>query len=218
MKVIALDIDLFFRVSFLALWALLGVVRGYYGRKTKTHDSLVAIKEKLKTAEKEVGRWFTAITAVVTIIGIIGLFLYLLAPPWWTWTELPFGEGVQWLGLVLTIMPIFFLIWVHRHLDSQWSIALELQEDHKLITSGPYRRIRHPMYLGIFVYTIGMILISSDLLVLLFFAFTIWVNYRRIPREEQMMIDEFGVEYQEYMAKTGKLLPRIRQIEELQET
>jgi protein-S-isoprenylcysteine O-methyltransferase Ste14 len=59
-----------------------------------------------------------------------------------------------------------------------------------------------------------MILISSDLLVLLFFAFTIWVNYRRIPREEQMMIDEFGVEYQEYMAKTGKLLPRIRQIEE----
>ncbi|MHA2286904.1 MAG: hypothetical protein ACXABZ_13645 [Candidatus Thorarchaeota archaeon] len=44
MKVIALDIDLFFRVSFLALWALLGVVRGYYGRKTKTHDSLVAMR------------------------------------------------------------------------------------------------------------------------------------------------------------------------------
>ncbi|MHA1961380.1 MAG: isoprenylcysteine carboxylmethyltransferase family protein [Candidatus Thorarchaeota archaeon] len=213
-----MDMDLFFRVSFLALWALLGVVRGYYGRKTKTHDSLVAIGEKLKTAEKEVGRWFLAMTAVLSIIGIIGLGLYLLAPPWWTWTKLPFGEAIQWLGVVLAIIPIFFLVWVHRHLDSQWSIALELQEDHELITSGPYKRIRHPMYLGIFVYTIGMILISSDLLVLVFFAFSIWVNYRRIPREEQMMIDEFGGEYQEYMAKTGKLLPRFRQNEGSQET
>jgi len=64
------------------------------------------------------------------------------------------------------------------------------------------------MYLGIFVYTIGLILISSDLLILLFFGFSIWVNYRRIPREEQMMINEFGVEYREYMKHTGRFLPR----------
>ena len=63
------------------------------------------------------------------------------------------------------------------------------------------------MYLGVFVYTIGLILISSDLLVSIFFAFTIGVNYRRIPEEEQMMIDEFGEEYLEYMKRSGKLLP-----------
>ena len=66
------------------------------------------------------------------------------------------------------------------------------------------------MYLGVFIYTTGLILISSDLLVLLFFAFTIWVNYRRIPEEEQMMIDEFGDEYREYMKRSGKLLPPFR--------
>jgi protein-S-isoprenylcysteine O-methyltransferase Ste14 len=110
----------------------------------------------------------------------------------------------------MAIIPLFFLIWVHRHLDRQWSIALELQENHKLITSGPYRRIRHPMYLGIFTYTIGLILVSSDLLVLIFFAFTIWVNYRRIPDEEKMMIDQFGDEYRNYMKRSGKLLPRFR--------
>jgi protein-S-isoprenylcysteine O-methyltransferase Ste14 len=66
------------------------------------------------------------------------------------------------------------------------------------------------MYLGIFVYTIGMILVSSDLLVLIFFAFSIWVNYRRIPEEEEMMIDRFGDEYREYMKRSGRLLPRIR--------
>jgi protein-S-isoprenylcysteine O-methyltransferase Ste14 len=175
----------------------------------------MGIKEKLNAAMEEEGRWFMILTAVVTAIGGIGLVLYLLAPPWWTWTRLPLGEWTQWLGIVIGIVPLFYLVWVHRHLDTQWSIALELQEDHKLVTSGPYRRVRHPMYLGIFVYTIGLILISSDLLVLVFFAFSISANYWRIPREEQMMIDEFGDEYREYMKRSGRLLPRFRRSEEV---
>ena len=210
----SLEMSYFFRISFLVLWAIFGVVRIYYGRKTKTHDSLGGIKDKLKTAEKEMSKGLKILSVIITAIGGPGLILYLIAPPWWTWTHLPLGELIQWLGIVLAIPPIFFLVWVHRHLDTQWSIALELREEHKLITSGPYKRIRHPMYLGIFVYTIGLMLISSDLLVFIFFAFSIWVNYIRIPDEEQMMIDEFGDEYREYMKHTGKLLPRIRKANE----
>ena len=211
----SLEMTLFFRVSFLVLWAVFGVVRIYYGRKTKTHDSLNGVKEKLKTAEKEMSRGLKIVTVIITAIGGPGLVLYLIAPPWWTWTHLPLGELTQWSGITLAIPPIFFLVWVHRHLDTQWSIALELREEHKLITSGPYKRIRHPMYLGIFVYTIGLMLISSDLLVLIFFAFSIWVNYIRIPDEERMMIDEFGDEYREYMKHSGKLFPRKRTTNEL---
>ena len=210
----ALEMSLFFRISFLVLWALFGLVRIYYGRKTKTHDSFVGIEEKLKTAGKEMSKGLKILTVIITVIGGPGLILYLIAPPWWTWTHLPLGELTQWLGIILAIPPICFLVWVHRHLDTQWSIALELREEHKLITSGPYKRIRHPMYLGIFVYTIGLMLISSDLLVFIFFAFSIWVNYIRIPDEEQMMIDEFGDEYREYMKHSGKLLPRLRKANE----
>ena len=111
---------------------------------------------------------------------------------------------------MFAIPPIIFLIWVHRHLDRQWSIALELQEDHKLITTGPYKKIRHPMYLVIFIYTFGLILISADLLVAIFFGFSIWANYQRIPDEEQMMIERFGDEYREYMKHSGKLIPPLR--------
>ena len=210
----ALEMSLFFRISFLVLWALFGVVRIYYGRKTKTHDSFVGIEEKLKTAGKEMSKGLKILTVIITVIGGPGLILYLIAPPWWTWTHLPLGELTQWLGIILAIPPIFFLVWVHRHLDTQWSVALELQEEHNLITSGPYNRIRHPMYLGIFVYTIGLMLISSDLLVFIFFAFSIWVNYIRIPDEEQMMIDEFGDEYREYIKHSGKLFPRLRMVDE----
>ena len=202
-----MDMNLFFRIAFLSLWIVLGIVRGYYGRKTKTHDSLVGIKEKLKTAGGEVGKSMMILTAIITVIGCVGLILYLLSPPWWTWTHLPLGEFVQWIGIVVSTIPISYLIWVHRHLDKQWSIALEIQEDHKLITTGPYRRVRHPMYLGVFVYTIGLCFISLDILVTIFFVFTIWVNYRRIPSEEQMMIDQFGDEYLEYMKRSGRLIP-----------
>ena len=205
-----MDMNLFFRLSFLALWALFAVIRGYYGRKTKTHSSIAGVMEKLKTAEEEMGTGFKVITAIITVIGSAGLVLYLLSPPWWTWTYIPLGEWVQWSGIVTAVVPLFFLIWVHRHLDRQWSIALELQEDHKLITTGPYRHVRHPMYLGIFAYTIGLMMISMDVLVIMFFAFSIWVNYMRIPREEQMLIQRFGDEYLEYMKRSGRLLPKLR--------
>ena len=207
-----MDMPLFFRLSFLALWALIAVVRGYYGRKTKTHSTIAGVKEKLETAiaEEDMGTGFKIFTAIISVIGFAGLILYLLSPPWWTWTIIPLGEWIQWSGIAIALVPIFFLIWVHRHLDRQWSIALELREDHQLITSGPYRYVRHPMYLGIFVYTMGLMMVSLDVLVVLFFAFTIWVNYRRIPREEQMLVQEFGDEYIEYIKRSGRLLPQLR--------
>ena len=207
-----MDMSLFFRLSFFALWALLAVVRLYYGRKTKTHGTIGGAMEKLETAiaEEDMGTGFKIFTAVISVIGCAGLILYLYSPPWWTWTIIPLGEWIQWSGIAIALVPIFFIIWVHRHLDKQWSIALELREDHKLITTGPYRYVRHPMYLGIFIYTMGLMMISLDVLVILFFAFTIWVNYRRIPREEQMLIQKFGDEYLEYMRRSGRLLPRAR--------
>jgi protein-S-isoprenylcysteine O-methyltransferase Ste14 len=205
-----MDMSLFFRLSFFALWALFGAVRGYYGRKTKTHSTVAGVMEKLKTAKEDMGTGFMIITAIITVIGSAGLILYLLSPPWWRWTVIPLGEWIQWSGIVMALVPIFFLIWVHRHLDRQWSIALEIQEEHKLITTGPYRHVRHPMYLGIFIYTMGLMMISLDVLVILLFAFSIWVNYRRIPREEEMLIEEFGEEYLEYIKRSGRLLPQLR--------
>lgn len=201
--------NLFFRIAFLSLWVCLGIVRGYYGRKTKTHDSLVGVQEKLKTAGTEIGRGGMVVAAISTIIGVAGLILYLLAIPWGTFSSPPLSEWMQWTGVILAVVPLFYLVWVHRHLDTQWSIALEIQEDHKLITTGPYQRVRHPMYLGIFVYTIGLCLISLNILIIQFFVYSILVNYQRIPREEQMMIDQFGDEYLEYMERSGRLFPKF---------
>ena len=125
-----MDIPLFFRLVFLGLWVILGIVRGYYGRKTKTHDSVVGVKEKLKTAETELGPGGKGLAAISIVMGVPGLITYLLALPWGTWTYPPFTEWIQWIGLILGVIPIFYLIRVHQHLDTQWSIALELQIDH----------------------------------------------------------------------------------------
>jgi len=204
-----MELNLFFRLSFITLWALFAVVRVYYGRKTGTHSTTAGVMEKLKTAELDMGKGFKIITTIITGVGGVGLILYLISPTWWTWTHIPLGEWIQWLGIVTALVPILFLVWTHQHLDKQWSIVLEIQEDHKLITTGPYRYSRHPMYLGIFIYTFGLMMISLDVLVTFFFGFSIWVNYRRIPREEEMLIKEFGDEYIEYMKRSGRLLPKL---------
>ena len=106
--------ELFFRVSFVVLWIMLGIVRGYYGRKTKTHDSLVGVAEKLKSAEQETGRGVMILTGIVTAVGGAGLILYLLSPPWWVWTRLPLADLVKWLGIVVAIPPLFYLVSIER--------------------------------------------------------------------------------------------------------
>ncbi|MFX1441711.1 MAG: hypothetical protein ACFFFD_15835, partial [Promethearchaeota archaeon] len=83
--------DIFFRISFLSLWIMLGIIRVYYGRKTKTHNSLSGVAEKLKTAEQEMGRGVMILTGIITVVGGAGLILYLISPPWWVWTRLPLG-------------------------------------------------------------------------------------------------------------------------------
>ena len=106
-----MDMNLFFRLSFIALWALLGVIRGYYGRKTKTHSTLADVKAKLQTAiaEEGMGTGFKIITALITVIGAAGLALYIISPPWWTWTSILLGEWIQWLGILIALVPVFFL-------------------------------------------------------------------------------------------------------------
>lgn len=95
-------------------------------------------------------------------------------------------------------------------LGTNWSITLELRESHRLVTGGVYRLVRHPMYSALWLYSIGQALalpnwvagpsylVSFGLL----FAF-------RVGREERMMREGFGKEYDDYAARTKRLIPGV---------
>ena len=120
----------------------------------------------------------------------------------------PFIPAIAWLGLV----PLGAALWLFRrsHVDlgRNWSISLELREQHALVKTGVYRLIRHPMYSSFFLLGVAQMLLLSNWLPdasgLLgagaFYAF-------RIRREEEMMLKSFGDDYRAYMAETKQLIP-----------
>jgi protein-S-isoprenylcysteine O-methyltransferase Ste14 len=98
----------------------------------------------------------------------------------------------------------------HANLGSNWSPSLQLREGHTLVTGGVYRSVRHPMYASMWLWSIAQILLLQNWIagwasLVLFVPLYVL----RVPREEQMMLDQFGEAYREYMNLTGRVVPRI---------
>lgn len=122
--------------------------------------------------------------------------------------RLPSWAG--WLGVLILAAAIFVFWRAHADLGLNWSPSLEIREKHELITGGIYSVIRHPMYASQWLWVIAQPLLLqnwiagfSNLFVFIPFYFL------RVKAEEQMMLDSFGTQYQEYMKKTGGVLPKL---------
>ena len=180
-----------FRIIFFSLWALLAIIRGYYYRKNPEDKEKTPLRERLDDLKAE-GKVALVLTAVLIPFFLAAIVLYVFAPPWMGWARLPIPLFFQWLGVVIALGSNALFIWVHRTLDRQWSLSLRIKTEHQLITSGPYRYVRHPMYTALGIYTLGMILVSADILLLIFLMISLGYNIHRVDREEQMLIEEFG--------------------------
>jgi protein-S-isoprenylcysteine O-methyltransferase Ste14 len=113
----------------------------------------------------------------------------------------------------MTVM--LFALWLfwrsHADLGDNWSVSLEVRKEHRLITDGVYRFIRHPMYAAIFLFSLAQALLLPNWLAGWSALATFTVMYLvRTPREERMMCKVFPEEYREYMERTGRLFPRLR--------
>lgn len=105
-------------------------------------------------------------------------------------------------------------LWVfhrsHADLGTNWSMSLELREKHVLITDGIYGRIRHPMYLSLLLYSAGQALVLPNYIAGPSYALAMGLLCAlRVRPEENMMLEEFGKDYEVYMSRTKRLLPGI---------
>ena len=95
-------------------------------------------------------------------------------------------------------------------LPSSWSVTLELNADHRLVTRGVYRLVRHPMYTSFFVLGIGQALLMANWIAGFAGLAATWLLVAiRLPNEEAMMIEAFGDEYRAYTRRTGVLVPKM---------
>ncbi|TFG30424.1 isoprenylcysteine carboxylmethyltransferase family protein [Candidatus Thorarchaeota archaeon] len=198
--------ETFYRILFVGLYALFFSVRGYY-RFVKPRT---AGPEPVETDQKEFG--IAEGTLSFAILGFFGFtILYLLNLDWFSWSQTPnYPELLRWAGVGLVLVSTPLLGWIHRTLDRQYSACLQIKESHLLITQGPYARVRHPMYTILNMFSFGVALVTANFFVI-GFAFLVILPFPFIVRkEEQMMLDTFGDDYNEYMKSTGRFFPRIR--------
>jgi protein-S-isoprenylcysteine O-methyltransferase Ste14 len=154
----------------------------------------------------------TPLEAILLILAWIGFFVPLIwiASPAFSFAEYPLCSGPLISGVVCFAIGLWLFYWSHADLGTNWSITLEVREQHRLITQGVYRRIRHPMYSALVLYAAAHALVipnwvagPSNLV-----AFTILFALR-VRAEERMMLEQFGDEYTAYMARTKRLVPGV---------
>jgi protein-S-isoprenylcysteine O-methyltransferase Ste14 len=114
----------------------------------------------------------------------------------------------QWLGLIFMIAGSAFRQWALIHLGQFFSRSVQIEAGHRVITTGPYRWIRHPAYTGMIVIYMGMIMaLGTWLGAFITFALVTGSLLYRIRVEEQALLTALGAEYREYIKNTWKLLP-----------
>ena len=139
-------------------------------------------------------------------------YLVLPVPAVTPWLDVAHvSVPVRWrrLGTALLWLGIGLFSWAHQALGRNWTAVLALSTDHELVTTGPYRHVRHPMYTGFFTVGVGFALLSANWLVAALCLGTLAPTYvLSVSAEEQMMARRFGDRYRRYVEVTGRLLPR----------
>ncbi len=151
-------------------------------------------------------------SALVSLVaaGQIGLPLLLLFTSWLNGANFVLPLVTSWVGTPLLVMALWLFWRSHADLGKSWSVTLELRQNHRLVTQGVYRFVRHPMYASFFLFAFSQALLLNNWLAggaaLAAVTLLYWI---RIPHEEQMMLDNFGDEYRSYMQSTNGILPRL---------
>jgi protein-S-isoprenylcysteine O-methyltransferase Ste14 len=113
-------------------------------------------------------------------------------------------------GTVILVLGDWVFWKSHKDLAGNWSPTLQIREHHTLVTHGIYRRVRHPMYLSLWLLVVAQALILPNYVAgfsgLLPFGI---LYFLRVGNEEKMMAEYFGAEYEQYMKRTGRLLPKF---------
>jgi protein-S-isoprenylcysteine O-methyltransferase Ste14 len=119
------------------------------------------------------------------------------------------GDTVRWLGVGLFAAGGVLRIWPVFVLGRRFSGLVAIQPGHTLLTTGIYRVIRHPSYLGLLVNSVGWALTFRSAVGVLLTALMVLPLLARIRAEETLLRTQFGAEYDAYRARTSRLIPGL---------
>jgi protein-S-isoprenylcysteine O-methyltransferase Ste14 len=202
-------LDDVFDLAYLAGFVAASVIRAYWLKMTphwwRRRDKVADDRERGQDRP----------LMLLTTLGMIVVpFLYLFT------TRLDFADYslpptaslvAGSLGAALFLQALLLLWRSHADLADSFSPGLQIRKDHGLVTTGVYERVRHPMYAAHLLWAVAQLLLLQNAIAgPSFLVASIPLYAARIPREEEMMLDQFGEEYRRYVERTGRFIPRFR--------
>ncbi len=115
---------------------------------------------------------------------------------------------VGWLGAILSFVGIAFAVWARYHLGKNWGMPMSVKDHPELVTTGPYRYVRHPIYTGVILSAIGTALVVGDWWICILALMCIYFIFSAL-QEEKLMAAEFPNQYPEYKKRSKMLIPFI---------
>lgn len=152
---------------------------------------------------------------VMYVLRLLGLGLwvavigYMINPGWMQWASISLPVWFRWAAVGLAGIAWGLILWMFRSLGNNVTPTVITRQEHSLVMSGPYRWIRHPLYTFATLFYASLGLMAANWFIPLM-ALVIFVMLAlRTPKEEDNLIERFGEEYQRYMQRTGRFLPRL---------
>jgi len=152
--------------------------------------------------------WRSRIAVWVVGIAWVLLLARRLAGPF-SWHITPPARLFIATGFVLTLIGLAFALWARYYLGRSWDAFISLKKDHKLVQTGPYAIVRHPIYSGFMLAAIGTALVIGELRCFIAAALVIGAWTYKSGCEEMFLLDHFGAEYRKYCGKVKRLLPYV---------
>jgi protein-S-isoprenylcysteine O-methyltransferase Ste14 len=106
-------------------------------------------------------------------------------------------------------MGLALAIWARRVLGRNWSGEITIKEDHQLVRSGPYAKVRHPIYTALLLMYVGTTIVSGQIHALLGLLVAIIAYLRKTRMEETNLVNAFGARYYEYRKETWAIVPGL---------
>jgi protein-S-isoprenylcysteine O-methyltransferase Ste14 len=197
--------ETFFRIAFWFLFGGLIVMQIYFA--SRVHRAGERVKADRKAIERE-GWGYVVVRIIGSLALITFLVLYAINPTWLGVLSVPFPNWLRWVGVALGCASFGLYSWAQATLGKEWSPHLQMREEHHLVTTGPYARMRHPIYTAYMVFMTSIALVTANWFFVALFVVSVIVLALRIPKEEQMLTEVFGEEYKAYMRRTGGLFPK----------
>jgi protein-S-isoprenylcysteine O-methyltransferase Ste14 len=176
--------------------------RAYYNRRLPAAEQ--------ETLEKQEQRGLGRLAELLALPALLGTAAYVANPAWMDWSAVNWPAWARWAGVGLALAGFALLRWSHQALGENWSDRPRITQGQQLVTEGPYRRIRHPIYTAFLLILGSSLFVSANWFIgALWLAMTGLDVRSRIAFEEDRMLARFGDEYRSYKARTSSLIPWI---------